>query len=39
MSIGTIRTWLYWWAKILGDVSAVRQGPRLLLLLRAPQVQ
>jgi hypothetical protein len=25
--ISTLRTWLYWLAKVLGDVQAVRRGP------------
>lgn len=26
MTIGKLRSWLYWLAKILGDVNAVRRG-------------
>jgi hypothetical protein len=28
--ISALRSWLYWWAKILGDVSAVSKGPRAI---------
>ena len=28
MTIGKLRSWLYWLARILGDVSAVRKGPK-----------
>jgi hypothetical protein len=27
----TLRSWLYWWAKILGDHSAVRCGPNRIV--------
>lgn len=26
MTINKIRSWLYWFAKLLGDVQAVRRG-------------
>jgi hypothetical protein len=28
--ISALRSWLYWWAKILGDVSAVQRGPEAM---------
>jgi hypothetical protein len=28
MSLGKVRSWLYWAASMLGDVQAVRKGPR-----------
>jgi hypothetical protein len=28
--ISALRSWLYWWAKLLGDVSAVSKGPRAI---------
>ena len=31
MSIGSIRGWLYWWARLLGDVSAVSHGPNAIV--------
>ena len=27
MTIGKTRSWMYWLARLLGDVSAVSQGP------------
>jgi hypothetical protein len=30
MTIGLLQSWLYWWAKILGDISAVSKGPRAI---------
>ena len=29
--ISALRSWLYWWAKLLGDVSAVRKGPNAIV--------
>ena len=26
MSIGKLRSWLYWLARVLGDVNAVKRG-------------
>jgi hypothetical protein len=28
MTMGKLRGWLYWLARLLGDVQAVRKGPR-----------
>jgi hypothetical protein len=30
MTIGKLRSWLYWAAKLLGDVQAVRKGPKAM---------
>jgi hypothetical protein len=30
-TISLVRAWLYWWAKILGDVSAMRHGPNAMV--------
>lgn len=24
----SLRAWLYWWAKFLGDVNAIQRGPQ-----------
>jgi hypothetical protein len=29
-AISALRSWLYWWAKMLGDVSAISKGPRAI---------
>jgi hypothetical protein len=31
MSLGKLRSWLYWISKDLGDVQAVRRGPTAIV--------
>jgi hypothetical protein len=29
--MNSLRSWLYWWARVIGDLQAIRRGPNAIV--------